>query len=76
VGNVVESRWREALVGEHILRGVQQERSGVLETSFPCPPLGHTKSLPQNLRNPLDIQILTGIFRCEPRGDAGVQEAT
>ena len=37
MGDVVESRWGEALFGEHLLGGIQQQRAGVLQAPLPRP---------------------------------------
>ena len=65
--NVIESRCSETFFGEDVLGGVEEQRTGVLEAPFARPPLSHGKSLPQNLRNFLATQILTGIFSDERR---------
>ncbi len=67
MGDVVESRCSEAFFGEDIFCGVEEQRTSVLEAPFARPPLSHGKSLPQNLRNSLATQILTGIFSDERR---------
>ncbi len=46
VRDVIESRWREALFGEDVLGGVEEQRTGVLEASLPRPSLGHAEKSP------------------------------
>ena len=41
VRDVVESRWNEALFGEHIFRGVKQQRPRVFQAPLPRPALHH-----------------------------------
>src|SRR5271167_1800538 len=41
VCDVVESCWRKTFFGKHLLRGIQQKRTGVLEASLPRPTLDH-----------------------------------
>ena len=62
VGDIVESRCREAFFGEHLLGGIEEQRTRVLKASLPGPALNHGAIVPQDLRNALVIQIPTGIF--------------
>src|SRR3982751_3521873 len=41
MGDIVESRCRETFFGEHLLGGIQEQRTGVLDASLPGPALNH-----------------------------------